>query len=418
MKKLTLLIVGLILITFICSVGIAAEETLRVGVILPFTGPLAKLGEDQFRGFELARVMINERGGIQGKKIEYVKADAPNPAAAISEAERLITREKVNIILGTYSSSLCYAASEVAEKHGKIYWEVSALADNITERGFKYLFRFTGKARDFGKTAAVFINDCVAPKLEISPEKLKVAVIHEDTLFGTYIGSAAARYVLERRMKVVVNEAYSANALDLSPLVMKLQKAETDVVVQSSYLNDSILFWKQSKELNFSPKALIGIASAHNLEDFQKAFGKDANFIMTIDENVKMNEKGFRPGIDPTNPEFIKRYEKMWGRIPFTQGAAGFAGAWVLFQHVFPKVPSLEPEKLREVILSLDIPYGSTIIGWGVKFAPPGHPDAGQNLRALILGNQWQGGKLLSVWPKEFALADPIAPMPTWGERK
>ena len=419
MKKITVrVLVGLVIFALPWSAAFSAEKTIRIGVLLPFTGALAKLGEEQFRGMELARTIINAEGGIKGAKVEYVKADAPNPLAAISEAERLITREKLDIIMGTYASSLCYAASEVAEKHGKIYFEVSALADNLTERGFKYFFRFTGKARDYGQTGAVLAYEVVAPKIGISPKDLKVAVIHEDTLFGTYIGAAAAKKTLELGMKLVVNEAYSAKTLDLSSLVMKLQREETDVVLQCSYLNDTILFWRQAKELNFNPKALIGMASGHGIEDFQKAFGKDANFVMLADENPMLNPKGFLPSLKPTNQEFIDRYKKMYERTPYVQGAMGYAGAMLLFQHVLPKVPSTDPEKLRKQILSLDLPFGSTVCGFGAKFAPPGHPDAGQNLRALVVGNQWLGGELLCVWPKQFAVRDPVLPMPTWAERK
>lgn len=419
MKKITVrVLIGLVIFALPWSLAFAAEKTIRIGVLLPFTGALAKLGEEQFRGIELAKVIINEGGGIGGKKVEYVKADAPNPPAAISETERLITREKINIIIGTYASSLCYAASEVAERYGKIYFEVSALADNLTERGFKYFFRFSGKAKDYGQTGAVLAYEVVAPKLGVSPKDLKVAVIHEDTLFGTYIGAAAAKKALELGMKLVVNEAYSAKSLDLSSLVMKMQREQTDVVLQCSYLNDTILFYRQAKELNFNPKALIGMASAHGIEDFQKAFGKDANFVMLADENPMLNPKTFLPSLRPSHPEFIERYKKMWDRTPYIQGAMGYAGAMLLFQHVIPKVPSLEPEKLRKQLLSLDLPLGSTVGGFGAKFAPPGHPDAGQNLRALVVGNQWLDEQLVCVWPKQYAVRDPVLPMPTWEERK
>lgn len=418
MKKFFLsFVIGLLVFTFTWSIGSAAEKNIRLGILLPFTGMLAKNGEEMFRGFELARIIINETGGINGKKIEYVKADAPNPPAAMSEAERLITRENLNIIMGSFASPLCYAASEVAEKYGKIYLEGSAIADNITERGFKYFFRVSGKAKYYGETGAVLAAEIVAPKTGISPKELKVAVIHEDGLFGTYVASAAAKKALELGMKIVVNEAYSAKALDLSPLVMKLKNSQADVVLHGAYLNDAILFCRQAKEFDFNPKALIGLDGAYVYDDFRDALGKDANFLMVSDENPMMNEKGFQSSLKPSLPQFLARFKQVWGRPPLTIGAFGYTTAMLLFQHVLPKVPSQDPEKLRKVLLSLDLPVGSTVLGSGVKFAPPGHPDAGQNLRAIVLGNQWLNGELKTVWPKQFATNDPVAPIPTWKEK-
>jgi branched-chain amino acid transport system substrate-binding protein len=145
-------ILGLAVVCF--SLGIAGtaigQDAIRIGTLYPFTGPLAMLGTEEWRGAETARVFQNEKGGVLGKKIEFVKADAPDAKAATSEAERLITVEKVKIITGSYSSSIAYASTPVAEKYQVIYFEQGGIADNITQRGFKYLFRNNPLASDFG----------------------------------------------------------------------------------------------------------------------------------------------------------------------------------------------------------------------------------------------------------------------------
>ena len=85
-----------------------AKETLKIGCLFPFTGDLARLGIDSYQGAELARIVQNEKGGLLGKEIIFVKGDAVTPQIAVTEAERLISKEGVDVILGSYSSSISY----------------------------------------------------------------------------------------------------------------------------------------------------------------------------------------------------------------------------------------------------------------------------------------------------------------------
>ena len=128
-----------------CFIGtpnaVLAQDVIKIGALYPLSGAMALLGTHASNGTELATTMINERGGIQGKKIVLVKADVPTAEAARSETERLISVEKLKLLLGTYSSSLSYVATGVAGKHNIPYYEVDAISDPITQRGFKYLFQ-------------------------------------------------------------------------------------------------------------------------------------------------------------------------------------------------------------------------------------------------------------------------------------
>jgi branched-chain amino acid transport system substrate-binding protein len=108
-----------------------AAEPLKIGLLLPFTGPLAMEGKQTFDGIELAADIINDRGGLWGRKIEFVKGDSVSPEAAIAEMERLITVEKMDLITGGYSSARVFAASEISEKYKKVYYVSTAVAENI-----------------------------------------------------------------------------------------------------------------------------------------------------------------------------------------------------------------------------------------------------------------------------------------------
>src|ERR1700750_1373609 len=130
-----------------------AQEPIRIGVLLPFTGPLAKNGIENWEAMQIARDMINERGGINGRKVEYVQGDATNPNAAISETERLISKEGVKITTGSFASPIAIAVSQAAERNGAFHWETTGAAEIITRRGFKHTFQVGAPARKYGQAA-------------------------------------------------------------------------------------------------------------------------------------------------------------------------------------------------------------------------------------------------------------------------
>ncbi|HKD00597.1 MAG TPA: ABC transporter substrate-binding protein, partial [Methylomirabilota bacterium] len=121
--------------------GQATSGEYKIGVLEPITGPLAFEGKRHMEGLEVVRDLINERGGVMGKKLVFAVADATDPTAATSEANRLITREGVKIITGTFSSRLCGAASEAAARHDVIYWESSCVDPRFNKRGLKHVYR-------------------------------------------------------------------------------------------------------------------------------------------------------------------------------------------------------------------------------------------------------------------------------------
>jgi len=410
-----------IIVSVICMFSLPmvyAAETAKIGALFPFSGPLALLGQESFNGATIAADIVNEKGGIFGKKIEWVKGDAVDPKKAMTECERLISVQGMTLIFGTYSSSRSYAASEVAERNKVIYWEQGAIADPITERGYKYLFRTCPRASKFGILAVEFAKEVIAPKLGMDPKEMRVAIMFEDSLYGTTVGSSAAKHAMTIGMKVVGTESYSAKVIDLSPIVMRFKAAKPDVIIATSYLNDSLLFWRQARDLDLNVKAFIGTGAGHGMPDWAETFGDEANYIFNIDPAIGINPKVLSSKTKATLKEFQERFNKKFGHLPATHASLGFVGARVLFEEVLPRAGSLDPEAIREAALQVDIPKGGTIFGFGVKFAPPAHPAAGQNLLSHPALMQWQEQRMWVVYPVEFGIKKPLIPMPTWEERK
>lgn len=390
----------------------AAGGTIKIGAIYPLTGGMALLGEESWRGAEVARVLQNKKGGVLGKQIEFVRGDAPDANAAVSQANRLISSQRLPILIGTYASPLAMAASEVAERNQVIYWEMGGISDPIVERGFKYLFRITPMGSMYGGKAVEYSKEVLAPKFGIAPDKLKVSIVHEDALYGTTCGTGAEKRAKELGLNFLGRDPYSSKATDLSPLVLKLKAAQPDVLIATSYIQDLLIFWKQARELGFWPKAVLGTGGGYALADFAKAMGDDATGVFNVDNTQYLINPSFAPGAK----EAAEAYQDLFKEPPRSgHSLMNFMGCQVLFD-VISRAGSTEPEAIRKAALATDIQ--KTPMGYGVKFAPPGDKIAGQDIRAFPLIFQWQQGKQVTVWPKEAAVAEAIIPWPAAEKHK
>ncbi|MGA2463512.1 MAG: ABC transporter substrate-binding protein [Thermodesulfobacteriota bacterium] len=391
-------------------------ESVKIGAIFPVTGSLALLGEQSFRGAELARLDQNKKGGLFGKQIEFVKSDAPDAKAAVAEAERLITVEKMKVILGTYSSSLSAVASEVAERNGVIYWEQGAVADDITKRGFKYLFRTAPRASDHGISAVKLVSEVFAPKVGLKVSDVKMAIIYEDSLWGTSQSQFVREGAKGLGIKIVADESYSSKAVDLTPLVMRLKQAKPDVIIATQYANDAVLFQKQAKELNLYVKAFIGTGGGTNLASFQEALGPIADGVL----NVGFGNMTTNPKMVPEMGKVLKAYRETYKEEPPSiYPFVNYTGTMFLFDTI-KKAGSMEPDKIRQAAMTMDVPLGKSATGWGLKFAPVGDPNAGQNMRAIIFAEQWQKGRLVTIYPDAARPSgiEVILPLPPWSKRQ
>src|SRR5438270_9427327 len=269
----------LVTLTVLAAVTYGQSGEYKIGVLEPLTGPLAGEGKRHLEGFEIVRDMINERGGVMGKKLAFAVADAPDPTAAASEANRLITRENVKIVTGTYSSRLCGAASEAAARHNVIYWETSCVDPRFNKRGLTNVFRTEIDATGFGWYNIEFIAKHLAPRFNIKVNALKIAFLSEDSSYGQSVTETARqRAKQEFGMQEVAAEYYTFTTNDLTPVILKLKNANPDILHHIARDQDAILFWRQAREQNFQVKAVVHAgATGYGSGTFGKAFGNDAN---------------------------------------------------------------------------------------------------------------------------------------------
>ena len=268
-----------------------------------------------------------------------------------------------------------------------------------------------------GTGAVEYLVEEAAPKIKVKAKDLKVAVIYEDGLFGKTCGPAAKKKLEEIGIMPVLVESYSAKSLDLSSLILKIKALTPDAVIATSYLTDAILFQRQSKELGLNVKVFIGTGGGYDMNELADALGNEANYIIDVDPLGV-----FVPMIlDPKQKalqEFKKKFMAKYGKYnPSPQTTTAYLAAMAFFEYVLPKAGSFDPEAIRKAALEIDIAKGTLLPGFGFKFAAPGHPSAGHNLKATVGIAQWQKKRLIPIFPKDLALTDVKLPMPTFGQR-
>jgi branched-chain amino acid transport system substrate-binding protein len=407
----------------VLSLGSAhAEDNLKIGVLEPFTGPWAKNGNESYVAMEIARDMINEQGGIKGKKVAFVRGDAPDPSAGKSEAERIISQEGVKLITGTYASPLGIAISAEAERQGVIHWETIASADIMTKRGYKHVFQVGPAASRYGKAALDFTKYELAKRLDKKFEDLRIALLWENRAFGTAVGQGARARVNELGIKLVYDEGYDQFMTDMTPLVQKLKDVKPDVLIVISFINDTVLLHRKAKELDFYVSTVIGVSAGHSVPDLKDSLGTAVDGMFVSDLPVLVNPKALQQEIAAVAVEFDKRYDKVLHRVPAGHAVASFAALWTLFKDVLPKAKSMDPEDVRAAALSMDLPDGSLINGSGLKFSnfdlPQDPKDAGQNIRSAIGVWQWQNLGARQTYPENLATNEiTMVPLPPWSKR-
>jgi branched-chain amino acid transport system substrate-binding protein len=247
--------------------------------------------------------------------------------------------------------------------------------------------------------------------LGIKVTDLRLAIASENSLAGVNIAEATQKFGIEAGMKIVAYELYDKNITDLSSLILKIKAAKPDALLLQAFLNDAILFTRQSKEADFNVKIFSGVGSGHNMEDFIKAVGDGADGIVTGGWPSVNTNPAYANGL----PDFIKAHKRLFNEDPQSAHVFGnYNGAWLLFNSVLPRAGSIDPEAVRKAAMATDIPWGGTPIGWGAKF-----DETGQIQRVQLFMNQWQKGKLVTVWPEKATPAGVkiILPYPTWEER-
>ncbi len=417
----------LLALALVGSAGLAAAQAskeVRVGVLYDLTGPMASSGSfPSYLGTKYAIEMFNARGGVDGYTIKPVYVDAQSKVeTAINETERLINQEKIDILLGVFTSSQCVPLAQKADQAKIFMWaNICVSAAVFKNKNLRYVFRPQVDSDQFGPTSCEFLREFSKSKLGKDTKDLKVAIIYEDSPYGVGVSTGNESACKERGMQIVLKEGYSAATPDLSSLVTKLKRARADVILHTGQGQDITLFLRQAKEQGLKWQALIGHGAGYGLPDrLYAAAQADAEYIFDTEPVGAdlVNRAKLAPGLGDLITEITRRYKeetKADTVPPFV--SMGFNGTWVFLNDVLPrairKYGGANAEALRKAALETDIPEGGTIQGFGVKFLPPGDAMAGQNSRATMPVMQYIDKKPNIVFPAASRTRDPVMPLPS-----
>ena len=370
----------------------AAQEPLRIGAINPYSGPLALYGDEVARGYQLAVDEKNAKGGVLKRKVELVRGDAGNPQQGIAAVDQLVTRDKVDLFIGTYISAVSNAASDAALRHNKVYWDTNAVAAELTERKLPNFIRVGPNAALFADTSVRAITDMIAPALNKKPGDLTVWVEHEDSIYGKSIGDIQEKLLKEKGVKVAGHGSHNFKAADLTDVVLRTKRANPDVWLLTGYVPDGNLLLKTAREQGFKPPVILMVGTGDTPEtlDAQGAEFLDGVFVVSY-PRPDISEK-FGPGASA----YLAAYRKAYNREPIApQGLTAYTGMRILLETV-EAAGSTDVEKVRAAAAKMDKPFNTYPSGFGVKF-----DDKFQNTRAIFTVIQWQGGKQVTVFPPE-----------------
>lgn len=406
--------------------GIAAaqEKKIKIGVIYDLTGPLAGGGSELHHLG--AKIMIDnfiKLGGVEGYKIEAVYADAQSkPDVAINEAVRLIEQEKVDMVLGFFSSAQCVPVAARVEQLKKFMWITTCISSAVLEnRNLKYVFRTQPSGSQFGELSMDFIAANAKAKLGKDPKDVRVAIIHEDGAYGVDVAKGNEAGAKKAGFNIALKEGYAATAPDLSALITKLKRARPDVIFHTGYNPDITLFHRQAREGGLKFNALIGHGAGYGVyTKLKEGLGVDANYFFNVDPISiwDTNQKALDQKLLPLIKMVGDEYDKAKPGTTIRSAHVGMAASntYVFFTEVLPraikKYGGIDAEALRKAALEVDLPEGGTMLGFGVKYAGEGSPIAGQNERASPVVVQYVDDKSYVVWPKSQAQRDAVIPFP------
>jgi branched-chain amino acid transport system substrate-binding protein len=374
----------------------SSKGPITIGISLPLTGDFSQPGTQARRGYEVWQSLVNKDGGILGRKVKLkITDDASNQDTVVSDYTRLITQDKVDLLLGTFSSLLNFPASAVAEKNRMVFVEPAGGAPNMFTRKFGYLF-FAQPATGEHQ-ADVFVD--YIKSLPAAQRPKTAAYPMQDDPFARPTVESMQKQLEGLGVKTVYSKVYPADTANFQTTASSLKAKKPDLIAQGAVFEDGVGLVRSLKQVGFSPKMLFQTSAPSNAGQYSSGIGK-ANtegvfYTVSWGENAKT----------PKNADFVKAYASAYNNeSPAEDAADAFAAAEVLQQAV-QKVGSLDQKKIADWLHGNT---ATTILGplkWDATGAPQGD----------FLLAQWQSGAVQIVAPKSAATTDKTIPVkPGW----
>ncbi len=368
------------------------QQPIRIGASMALTGKYSLQGAYGREGYLLCQKHLNAQGGVLGRPIEFViRDDASDEKTAMRVYEQLITEDRVDAVLGPYSSPITDAVADVTEKHRKVLIAPMAGTTSLWEKGRKYLVMVIAPVE---LTPEGFVD--LAARFGLKT----LAVLNEDGLVAKAAAKGAGELAGKRNLDVVFSETYPKGTTDFAPMLNRVKAVKPDaLVIAAQVFADLITMTRQMRDVGLNVK-MLSVLPYGGLPDYQKRLEKSAEFVYSA--------TFWEPSLPyPGNREFVAAYEKEFNRVPALQAANAYAGCQLLSEAA-RRAGSVDSDRLREALLKLRT---KTLLG---DFAID---ERGFQTAQKAVTTQWQDGKQVIIWPDEVATGKPKFPTPPWSSR-
>ena len=389
----------------------AAGGAITLGAIYPMSGRQGPGGIDEERGAALAVELANQDGGVHGRQINLKVVDVEAGSAAPSAVDQLHA-QGIQVVLGTYGSTISAPASVAAHRDGMLLWETGAVGETDDGAGAgESFFRIAPAGANLGRAGVAFVHDQLAPMLPATPRRYAVAYV--DDAYGRAVGLGAVDQVNASGAVLAGAFPYDVNNFDPKALVARIADTHPDVLFVSAYLDDGIAIRRATIDAQLPLLASVGTSSSYCMPAFAAALGPGAVGLFASDkpDGPDVREDALtaegRQDLDWART----RYNERVGQPMTAAALAGFANAWALVGHVLPAATGLSAHEVAAAARATKLPQGTLANGAGLDLAPPGAHDAGQNRAAVSVIWQWVDPHTqVVVYPPAFATR-PITPL-------
>jgi branched-chain amino acid transport system substrate-binding protein len=364
----------------------AQGGTLRFGAALSLTGQLSREGVLTREGYEYAKKVINEKGGVkvgdQTYELDITYQDdksAPDVAAQLVDQ---MNDDGIKFMMGPYGSSSTEAASAVVERNGQLMISSAGADDKIYDKGYQNIFGVLSPASEYLATIVKAVAE------DANPTPQTVAILSADDGFSKTSAEGGAAEAEEQGMEVVATEFFPEGATDVSNQLTKVKPMSPDLILGAVHLEEGIAIVKQAKELGVEPAGGFGETVAPPTPDFSETLGRDAENVLGSSQWTTKTE-----GEDDyfgTAEDYAEGFEAEYGRAPEYHNAEASAAALAMVLAI-QEAGSLEVDAVREALADMD----ETSFFGAIKF-----DDTGKNIYKPMQVIQIQGGEPVTVWPE------------------
>jgi len=378
-----------------------AQNTITLGSAVQLSGKDANTGRYYRDGYQLAIDKINTKGGINvGGKTYTFKLDLLDNQSdtnlGVTLYTQLLTRDKVDFLLGSYSSNDVLVDSAVAEKYEMPFVQGGGASSQIFSRGYKYVFGTLPRAEDY-------FSSTIAMMGTLEPKPKTVALVVADDAFDVAVAQGTRELLKKAGLEIVLDQQYAQKSADFSSLLALVKSKAPDAILWGGLAAEVLDEIRQAKSLDVNPKGFTSFTVGVPTADFRKALDKDAEYAFGMTPWLPTGTS--KDDWFGDDAQFNKEYIAKYGYEPDYHAASAAADVEV-YAKALAKAGTLDKKVVRDVIAKIE--FDSLYAH--VKFAANGQIDVPQ------IAIQIQGGKIVPIYT-DHMINKPIYPVPAWDKR-